>query len=118
MHALMYLIAVILVLGGLVGGFLTYTPLAPQLGVAVALSGMVSAALFLGIGFAISQLYDVKRALGLGEAQREPEARPVLKVTCPSCGEEQDAPADKPHYNCEKCGAPVIRDWVQLRREA
>lgn len=71
MHALMYLIAVILVLGGLIGGFLTFNPLAPQLGIAVAVSGLVSAALFVGIGFAISQLYDVNRKLDKDQGDRK-----------------------------------------------
>lgn len=63
MHGLMYLIAVLLALGGIVGGFAMFSPLAPMMGITVAVSGIIAAATFLGIGYIISQLYEVNRKL-------------------------------------------------------
>lgn len=82
----------------------------------IGLGGAATGANLLGLGSVMDRL-----DLLTGQTSRragEPETPPVLTVTCPSCGERQNAPADRPHYDCAKCGEPVIRDWVQLGREA
>lgn len=68
----MYLIALAVALAGVIGGAYAYTPLAPWIGVIVAVSGLVSGAVFWGIGFIISQLYNVNRKLDkLGSDDRK-----------------------------------------------
>lgn len=82
----------------------------------IGLGGAATGAILLGLGTVIDRL-----DLLTGQTRQrvvEPEPPPVVAVTCPSCGERQNAPADRPHYDCAKCGEPVIRDWVQLGREA
>jgi len=82
----------------------------------IAIGGAAAGALLLGLGAVIDRLdlltgQAAQRAIGAVSAPP-----PVESVTCPSCGERQDAPADEPHYDCVKCGEPVIRDWVYLGR--
>jgi rRNA maturation endonuclease Nob1 len=31
-------------------------------------------------------------------------------VRCPSCTEKQEAPHNRPDYNCKRCGTPILRN--------
>ncbi|BAD41561.1 hypothetical protein STH2576 [Symbiobacterium thermophilum IAM 14863] len=83
---------------------------------AAGLGGAFAGAVLLGLGAIIDRL-DLLTGRGAQRAA-EPAPPPVTPVTCPSCGERQDARADRPHHDCVKCGRPVIRDWVYLGRHA
>lgn len=95
---------------------LTAVQLGAVLAAAVGLGGATTGTLLLGLGAILDRLDVISGQKNGGAKKAEPA--PVRPVTCPSCGERQQAPADKPHYNCAKCGAPVIRDWVQLGQQA
>lgn len=83
---------------------------------AAGLGGAFAGAVLLRLGAIIDRL-DLLTGRGAQRAA-EPAPPPVTPVTCPSCGERQDARADRPHHDCVKCGRPVIRDWVYLGRHA
>lgn len=38
-------------------------------------------------------------------------------VRCPACTAKQEAPANRPDYDCRFCGTPILRGGQFVRRE-